>query len=153
MKKRIIIVLIPIIIIFLLLLGSYANDYEKRSKITLNEDIVTIEIKEKTLRRDKATIVITNKSNDELTYGNNYHIEEMHDGKWYETKPVNEVGSLAVGHILKPEETVELELNWNYEYGELPGGHYRIVYDFTTESSSKKIYAVAEFELGPKNTN
>lgn len=152
MKKRIIIVLIPIFVLVTIMAASYFFDYKKQSKIVFSDDIVTLEIKEKTLRYNKATVIITNKSDKELNY-NDYHIEKYDDENWYEIELTKEKVSAMPGNIISPNQSIELDINWEYLYGELDGGHYRIVCSFWQDKYTEKIYAAAEFELGVKETN
>ena len=63
----------------------------------------------------------------ELVFGDDYFIEVQRDGKW-ESVPVviKNAGFNAIAHIIFPEDSVEQEISWEWLYGELAPGEYRI---------------------------
>jgi len=87
----------------------------------------------------------------ELIYGDDFVIEIQNDGKW-ETVPVvleGEYGFHDIAYLIK-EETTESELNWEWLYGELLPGEYRIgksVSDCTSSGDFVKYMVYAHFIL------
>lgn len=64
----------------------------------------------------------------ELEFGEDFTIEVSKDGKWEEV-PVVVEGDYAfhdVAYLLAAGESTETELDWEWLYGELPAGEYRI---------------------------
>lgn len=64
----------------------------------------------------------------ELIFGEDYVIEVLKDGKWEEA-PIPIEGNyafIAVGYMLPCEEITEREIDWEWLYGELAPGEYRI---------------------------
>lgn len=129
------------------------HDLKEGTYITL-ETPVKLEVREDTLTRTGATVVITNKSeNDTYEYGYPYHLEVMNNNKWYELETINDLAFILPAFELLPGDSEELNINWNYAYGKLEDGTYRIVKDITKGSSEPTdpvIYIVAEFTIGNK---
>ena len=66
--------------------------------------------------------------NDELMFGDAFWLEQLVDGNW-EAVPVTIKGKYAfheVGYLIPPKGSVEQELDWEWLYGQLGPGEYRI---------------------------
>ena len=64
----------------------------------------------------------------ELIYGEDYVIEVLKDGKWEEA-PITVEGDYAfydIGYNIPCEDITEREIDWEWLYGELAPGEYRI---------------------------
>ena len=92
-------------------------------------DGVSMVIKEGTLKRDRATIVITDTSGKNYTYGEEYRIDKYSDGKWEEADIVvdGNYGWNSIGYYIDDNKELELDINWKWLYGSLDKGRYRIV--------------------------
>lgn len=64
----------------------------------------------------------------QLIYGDDFVIEVRKDGKWEEAPiPIEgNYGFNAIAHIIKLEDRTEEEISWEWLYGELAPGEYRI---------------------------
>lgn len=95
--------------------------------IDLAEDI-TMEIKEGTLTKTGATIVITDLSGKNNTFSKEFRIDQKRGGKWYtlKDKSKNKVNVVA-GQQEEENKKLEQQLNWEKNYGTLSDGYYRIV--------------------------
>lgn len=64
----------------------------------------------------------------ELSFGEDFRIEEQKDGKWQEAETVvqGEYGFDAVAHSIRLEDTTEYVYDWEWLYGTLEPGEYRI---------------------------
>lgn len=82
-----------------------------KKKYIINNDLVIIRIKDNTL---------TNNTDENYEYGNPYLIEIEKTGIWYELKSVRELNFTLPAFTLKPKESKEIYINWEYGYGELP---------------------------------
>ncbi len=112
----------------------------------INKDIpITMSIKEGTLTNTGATLVLTNRTNLKYTYGESYDIEYMEDGGWIKVKPIiKDYGFISIGYTLRPNERAEIKKNWEWLYGKLPAGYYRINTDVILGSGGNiRIYPVA----------
>ena len=92
-------------------------------------DGVSMVIKEGTLKRDRATIVITDTSGKNYTYGEEYRIDKYSDSKWEEADIVvdGNYGWNSIGYYIDDNKELELDINWKWLYGSLDKGRYRIV--------------------------
>ena len=92
-------------------------------------DGVSMVIKEGTLKRDRAMIVITDTSGKNYTYGEEYRIDKYSDGKWEEVDVVvdGNYGWNSIGYHVDDNKELDLDINWKWLYGSLDKGKYRIV--------------------------
>ena len=137
MKKGVIITLIVLVILVIISVAIF---------IMLNKSIfnkgasdVTMTIREGTLTRTSATIIIKD-NNKEHGYGENYSIEKKENEEW---KPVKQIGTYFVNAVSIGTLTGELKFNldWSERYGELENGEYRIVKTLDTEGGKIELYA------------
>ena len=88
----------------------------------------------------------------ELSYGEDYVIEVLKDGKWEEA-PITVEGDYAfigIGYNLPCEKISEKEIDWHWLYGELVPGEYRIgkgVIDLIESGNFDKYMVYAHFTL------
>lgn len=99
------------------------------NEISGEEINVQLELKENTLSNKGLTMIVKNLSNKELEYSNPYVIEKFDNGMWTRLKTINDISFTLPAYLLKQNDSVELEINWEYGYGKLKG-KYRIVKDF-----------------------
>ena len=80
---------------------------------------------------DGCTVVFQNDSKEELTFGEDYILERL-DAETLEWRPVyivleGEYGFDLIGYPVAAGESRDWEVNWNWLYGSLEPGTYRIV--------------------------
>ncbi len=138
------------------------NDYVKKNGGTCEmaydnnlNDIVNMYIKEGTLTKEKATVVIEEKTDYDITYGIPFWIEKYNSmiGD-YEKLTVtgdNCVFNLPAYSVL-PDKPLELNQDWSCMYGSLAPGYYRLVKKvlFEEDIHASKIdgyYISVEFEI------
>lgn len=126
------------------------NSLTDKCLIKINDlDGVTMEIKEGTLTNVGATIIITDTSSRNNIYGEPYRIDRFVDGKWQEVDVVIE-GNYAwtsIGYSVGEDNKLELKMNWEWLYGKLEKGKYRIVKDTSYAGEGTTHYITVEFEL------
>lgn len=88
----------------------------------------------------------------DLQYGNDFAVEVLKDGKWESAPIVVDVNYAfdAVAYVMKKGESSEQELNWEWLYGELAPGEYRIkkkISDFRETGDYDTYTAYAHFFL------
>ena len=88
-----------------------------------------MEIKEGTLTRSGVVIIITDTSDRDNIYGEEYRIDKYSDGKWEEVDVVvdGNYGWNSIGYHVDDNKELELDINWKWLYGSLDKGKYRIV--------------------------
>lgn len=121
--------------------SNYSNDNKTEDK-TIEK--VSIEIKEGTLTKTSATIIITDKNKEPYSYGEWFRIDKKENDKWKEVKIINDnylfdMISWGVGE----NGTIERKIDWSELYGELENGEYRLV----KKTSENSKYFSVEFNI------
>ena len=74
------------------------------------------------------TVTLKNVTDTEYTYGESYTVQSKTDQGWIDVEPVIEnYGFNSIGYVLPAMESEEIIINWEWLYGKLPAGDYRIV--------------------------
>lgn len=126
MKKRVIIVLSALVVFVLAITCAIVLIPNYAEPIDLAEDI-TMEIKEGTLTKTGATIVITDLSGKNNTFSKEFRIDQKRGGKWYTLKDKSKNKVNVVAGQQEEGKKLEQQLNWEKNYGTLSDGYYRIV--------------------------
>lgn len=73
-------------------------------------------------------LTITNNWEQEIEYGEAYKLEKMCEtGDWENVKPVIEnAGFNGIAYIVNPKSSRQIKIDWEWLYGKLPRGTYRI---------------------------
>ena len=94
-----------------------------------------------------------NRSDRDLQYGEWFDIQRRVDGEWYSLSyAIDNVGFHQVAYLLPKGETSIKTITWDWMYGELPSGEYRIVtdvMDYRAPGDFDKYYLAEEFEIMP----
>lgn len=102
------------------------------------------------------TLVISQSGGEvsgQLQYGDSFALETLSAGAWEAVPyivPEDSVSWYAIAYLLAPGQESEKEINWEYIYGSLPAGTYRLSTDITdfrgTGDYDTQTYTV-EFEI------
>ncbi len=127
------------------------SDWEPTTYETVNNfDGVTMTVKEGTASSAGLTVVFENESGSQCTYGEYYCLEKKINGSWYQV-PVVIDGDYAFNHIAyEVAGEREWTIDWEWLYGSLDTGEYRIVkdvLDFRGPGDYDKYYLAAEFTI------
>ena len=147
--KKILLYFITIIMLFGVTSCGVKNDFDigKVSNIKINNsNNVTLSIKDNTLKKTAATLILENDSDKLLRYDEYYKMEIKKDKKWHKinvelcfTDPLWEV---------KENSKEEFELNWEHGYGKLASGDYRIIKEVYFEGEEENAFNIsAEFRI------
>lgn len=112
------------------------KDDENELKLTSYETVndfegVTMTVKEGSLLSTGLTVKFENNTDSESIYGSFYILEQMIDGNWYEV-PVEfegEYGFDSIGYNLPSKGISIWDVDWEWLYGSLDPGQYRIIKD------------------------
>ena len=142
--KKIVLILCNLIIISIL--TGCNKDNEKfivKKSAELNEiDGVTMTIKDKTLNETGATIIITDNTGKNNIYGEEYRIDKLVNDKWEKMNIIVD-GNYAwtlIGYYVDEDNKLEMKINWEWLYGKLDSGEYRIVKSLSKCKNSKLDY-------------
>ena len=122
------------------------KEYVKR---TLLLSGVWMKIKKGTLTKTGATIIITDLSGKNNTYGEEYRIDKLENNEWKELPVVvkGNYGWNSIGYHVGKDNKLELEINWEWLYGKLEQGTYRIVKGTSPKYDLKEKYFSVEFTI------
>lgn len=99
--------------------GTYVNDE------------VSLEIKNDSIDNSGLVLLISNKTNTDLTYDSTYYIEQKKNGVWYSSDNEQYFNALAI--LLKSKVTNEFEVDFETT---LPQGEYRIIKSINVSTGS-----------------
>ena len=86
---------------------------------------VTIQISD--ISPSGATLVITDTNPEPYLYGEWYKIQKLTDCQWQDVPHViDNYAFTAIGYIPDANDQVKFPINWEWLYGKLPAGTYRI---------------------------
>ncbi len=99
-----------------------------KTMIYTNKGSITMTIKEGSLTKTSATVILQDTSNNEsFGTGASFSIEKNVNGFWLELSKQAEISWIEIWYAPNEDGIIEQNLNWEDLYGELPEGNYRIV--------------------------
>ena len=108
-------------------------------------------VPEDTVTPASVHFVLTNYTQDELTYGSDYYVEKKVDGVWHSLQyKFENIGFTAEGYALGKGSEVTKQIAWTVELGVLSPGEYRIVKSamvFRGTGDYTKYWLAAEFTV------
>lgn len=128
MNNLIIAILVILVFIIIWLIFNSDKKYSKKEYPIAG---VSMSIKDGTLTGTGATFILTNDSDIDVIYGNPYSIQIKEDGKWQEIDV--DLSFTLPAYTLKAKTSEEITINWEYSYGKLKNGEYRIIKAFSYE--------------------
>ena len=137
------------------------NDYVKKNggicEMINNRDLsynnlVNMYIKEGTLTKTSATVIIEDNNPNKIVYGDSFWLEKYENGKWIEPEKSGiNYGFNSIAYYVNDNGILELNQNWSHMYKKLDSGIYRIVKDVFFESDipvvDNMFYIWCEFEI------
>lgn len=142
--NKILLIIISVLTIFTIT-GCTNKDLGSKSKLDIKDDQVSMKVKEDTLTSSSATFIITNHTDGSFSYGEPYHLEKKVDGTWYILEPDEELNFILPAYQLDAHLSIEKNYNWEYGYGKLDKGDYRLVISVFNEKED--IHIAAEFTI------
>lgn len=104
-----------------------------------NDKSVTLSISEDSITSKGLTLTIKNNTDKDITYGEDYVLEQKRNDKWYKSN--DEQSFTALGNVLEANGTDEQKVS----YSALEDGEYRIIQNFYSDSEVFEL--CAEFDL------
>ena len=90
-------------------------------------EVENVSIRISNISSTGATVIIKDTNEESFIYGVWYKIETEIDGVWYEVKTViNNYGFDDRGYYTDKNDEVKFQIDWEWIYGELPAGKYRL---------------------------
>jgi len=129
------------------------TDWEPTIYGTVNNlDGVTMIVKEGTVSSTGLAVTFENNSDKQINYGEHFLLEKKIKEKWYQV-PFAIDGNPAIrdiGYSLDSSGVKEWKVDWDWLYGSLDNGEYRIVkeiLDFRNAGDYDKYHLTAEFTV------
>lgn len=124
------------------------NSLLDKCHIKINDlENVSMSIKEGTLTKKSATVIIKDTSDRDNIYGADYELQIYDDGNWKYLKPKNELAFISIGYKVNEDHILELKVDWRYHYGTLKKGKYRILKSTSTPGEGTEHYLTTEFTI------
>lgn len=94
----------------------------------LGKHPIIMQVKDGTADASGITVTLKNVTETEYTYGENYTVQRKTDNGWVDVEPVIEnYGFDDIAYLLPATESKEIMIDWEWLYGKLPAGDYRMV--------------------------
>jgi len=114
---------------------------------------ISLVVKEGTLTNKGVTLILKNDSSIDYSYGEVYSIEKENDGNWSNVETIHDMIFNLPAWGIKSGENIELDIDWEYGYGQLESGKYRIVKEIFKSGTSDidnsvsfNVYAIFEID-------
>jgi len=133
--------------------SANTTDWKPTPYETVNNfDGVTMTVKKGTASSTELTVVFENNSNSQCIYSEYFWLEKKINGRWYQV-PVAIDGNYGfndIGYDLASGDDGEWAVDWDWLYGSLDTGEYRIVkniLDFRGSGEYDTYYLTADFTI------
>ena len=109
-----------------------------------NLEGVTLSVKQSSVSSTGLTIMIANRTNDTFTYGEFFSLEKNVNGNWAEVpvKVEENYGFNDIGFNVEAKQIKEWQIHWEWLYGELTTGDYRIIKEVIKSNETTGTYSV-----------
>lgn len=129
-------------------IAQYKKSLEGKCKLKIDDlEGVSMTIKSGTLTPSGATVIIKDTSNRGNIYGESYSLQKKEKDTWVNMEPIHDIGFNFIGYSVDKNNQLELGVNWEYPYGKLTNGTYRILKDTSYPGEGTEHYITAEFEI------
>ncbi len=148
MKKKMLISLLCCFIFILTACNNNEQNVDDVSNIVTTDEEIYLTIKEGSLTSTQATLILENNSTQDLGYSDSYEIEIKKNNVWYKINV--DIGFNEPLYIVKPNQSQELEINWENSYESLTPGEYRIIKDvilMNNDDTHEDFFVAAEFTI------
>lgn len=94
---------------------------------------------------------IQNNSDQVISYGEQYTLQGKRDDKWVDVPYIiQDWGFHDIGYIIKANDSVTIEVDWQWLYGTLPVGNYQLIKEIQVQQpddSYKTVQLEIEFRI------
>lgn len=110
--------------------------------------VMSMTIKNGTLTSKGCTIIIRDENEEKEIFGEEYRIDVFENNEWKQAEIILEedYGWNLIGYLVGEDGTREMNINWEWLYGELQPGHYRIVKHISPKPHLYEYFSV-EFDI------
>ncbi len=144
-KKLTVLIIVAAFLVFLVFMGFGTKLGEEFTQEVNTLEGLTLTVDEESASAVGITYTVSNHTDKDLSYGQDYSLQKEEKGKWYELKPAAHVITTLELLWIPAGENETVEINWDVNYGKLPAGHYRILKSYSDNENS--YYLAGEFNL------
>ncbi len=135
-------------IVFVFILNN--NGSLTESKLNFINELINVEVID--VNDTEVIFTIENSTDFDYSYGSGYYLEIKENDKWYVLEPIEEMMFTSQAFWLSSNDKVKLSVDYEYGYGKLTSGKYRIIKSISlSEDENTELYDVkyvyAEFEV------
>lgn len=131
--RLIVIVLLGMVVVAACGVNDEDADWEPTQYESVNDlEGVSMTEQEGSASSTGIELLLENTTENYYDYGEPFELEKQMDGEWYAVPIPDEenYGFTDIGYELRAGETAEESVDWEWLYGSLDSGEYRIVKDF-----------------------
>lgn len=153
MKIHIIIIVIILIILCIGIIFIMQDKQESTNNVSKQQKVIDLEkislkIEENSIKNTGLVLIITDNNEKEFSWNDGYEIQKKVNGKWIELEPKNELVTTAFPYHKDENNQYIQKINWEYYYGILENGQYRIVKPLYVSGNNGRINLYSEeFEI------
>lgn len=107
-----------------------------------DNELISLKVDKSSITENGAKFTISNNSNEEFTYGNDYRIEINENGIWKEAPLYAQIAWNEIAFYLKANTSNEINIDWTIGYKSLKSGKYRLV---------KKVFKSSDVPITKEN--
>ena len=108
--------------------SAQPSDQTDKASAYLPTDIENVSIRISDVSSAGATVTIKDANEEPFLYGEWYSVEKEDGGEWTKVEPIIDNYSFTmIGYLTDENGEVEFEINWEWLYGKLPEGSYRLL--------------------------
>lgn len=150
-KKTILICIIIIIIIILSFSFTYNEKQFQKSNLLIEKTEIEINVLENTITNEGLSFCIKNNSDKTIYLSEDiFSLEFQKNEIWYEQPAlVTEFTSTATEYEVDSSKEITIDINWNYFYGQVGSGKYRLV--IPINNNEKSTFITTEFTIKEEN--
>ena len=137
---------LALVLIFALTLSLAACGEEAADPEPETKDLVTMEFVMGSDADNTSTFLISNNSEEDINYGTSYFLEYLDGDEWAAYEPDEPLMWTMILITLECFEETQFNVNWEFGYGRLPDGTYRLGKEFWVEGE-EPFNVYAEFEV------
>lgn len=126
-------------------IGNQVYSFDDRGRwneeepVTIDDNLgITFILKEQTDSQITANISLDKDFPFAVSYGEDYWLLKKTGKKWKEVKTIEGFATLDIAYEIDPGETVTINIPFQYAYGKLSEGKYRLVKSFDIFENEKK---------------
>ncbi|MDR2655817.1 MAG: hypothetical protein LBC56_07115 [Oscillospiraceae bacterium] len=113
---------------------------------------VAMSVKKGTAKPAGAEVSLANANEKDCISGEFFAVERKYGDGWaiIDTLPAGDIAWRDIAYIIPGGGLLEMPIDWNYLYGELKPGRYRIVKEFyytSGDGQPDRYYLTAEFKI------